>query len=73
MQVECKGEYKSKADLPETGDFRLLLSREEDDWTSNYDRVSDIPAELRLAPGIYHAVASSRDTLPAAFDQPIYK
>ena len=70
MQVECR---TSKASITETGDFRLLLSREEDDWTSNYDRVSDIPAELRLVPGIYHAAASSRDTLPAAFDQPIYK
>ena len=72
MQVSCNGEFKSKASLGDASDFRLLLTRD-DDWSKTWDRVADLPQELRLAPGFYRADVSSRDTLPAAFDQPIYK
>lgn len=73
MQISCSGEFISKASVVGTDDFRLKLVREDDGWTSAYDRFAELPSELRLAPGIYHALASSRDTLPAAFDQPIYR
>lgn len=73
LQLSLGGEFRSRSAVSGTDEFSIAISREDDGWTKKFDRYADLPEELRLGAGKYTVTACSRDTLPAAFDQPIYK
>lgn len=52
-------------------EFKVDIVRA-DGFTKSYDRYGDMPSIIELPSGAYTISVSSPNTLPAAFDQPIY-
>lgn len=55
-----------------TNDFTVTINRTADNFTKTYSRYADMPKIIDLTSGIYTVTASSPNTEPAAFNQPIY-
>lgn len=52
--------------------FKIKIVRPSDGFTKEYEKFGDMPQILQLPSGSYTLIANSPNTLPAAFNQPIY-
>lgn len=72
MNLSAGGEYVTKSTNTDIKEFVITIERPADGWKRVYPRYADMPQSVELSSGTYTVSASSLNTLPAAFDQPVY-
>ena len=80
LNLSYEGEYKTKVTLPEVNvdDFKITLERPADGYLKVFE-FSELKEQIAneggvpLVPGHYEITASSPETAPAAFEQPIFE
>ena len=53
-------------------EFKVSIVSQNGLYSKNYERYSDMPSVIEIPSGTYTVKAQSPETLPAAFDQPVY-
>jgi hypothetical protein len=66
---EVKENLKSTSGVE---DFKVVIYSTGDQEVLSFDKVSELPGEIRLETGSYYVTASSDNNLPAGFDNPYY-
>jgi hypothetical protein len=54
------------------GDFKVIIYDAYEAVAASFEKASEMPAEIELPEGTYHAVASYGENQPAAFEEPYY-
>ena len=72
IKVSAGGDYITKSTNSDIKEFVVTLERPADGWSRVYPRYADMPVNIELGSGAYVVTASSLNTVPAAWDQPIY-
>lgn len=53
--------------------FSIVIRNSSGDITASWDKYADMPSSVTLSPGEYTVEAMTPQSVPAAFDQPVYK
>lgn len=73
VRVKADGEFTTKSeDLVDVNDFIIAIKNGEE-IIKSWDKLSEMPSVVSLDAGDYSLSASSPETLPVAFSQPIYQ
>lgn len=81
LDLSASDEFEVVSKASETGvklrnedvnEFTIKMVRTPDGMTKEYARFGDMPQMVQLPSGKWTLTASSPETLPAAFDQPVY-
>lgn len=70
--VSKASETDGKLRNEDVNEFTIKMVRTPDGMTKEYARFGDMPQMVQLPSGKWTLTASSPETLPAAFDQPVY-
>lgn len=70
--VSKASETDGKLRNEDINEFTIKMVRTPDGMTKEYARFGDMPQMVQLPSGKWTLTASSPETLPAAFDQPVY-
>lgn len=65
-------ETRSKLRNEDVNEFHVKMTRVSDGFVKEYNKFGEMPQIVQLSSGKWTLKVSSPDTLPAAFDQPIY-
>ena len=70
--VSKASETRAKLRNEDVNEFTIKMTRESDGLVKEYARFGDMPQMVQIPSGRWTLEVSSPQTLPAAFDQPVY-